>query len=201
MLLLWLLWPYSSRLTWNFWEGQTGCSEEEKKKTATNITTCLVLSDFVCLDADQIYYKYLTGRCKGIMHIFCTMQQKWQREPHTFAGNCLLQSSIVYMHSLAVWKHEKLSAWFCRNPGCKTLVNTIVPAHGEREIFEVLLHVAQVTNKLKSMSHTTQQLLQEVLQRLETDHGVDLVSTTLSLLICTRDGTYQLLPFLSLGYT
>ena len=105
----------------------------KKKKTATNITTCLVLSDFVCLDADQIYYKYLTGRCKGIMHIFCTMQQKWQREPHTFAGNCLLQSSIVYMHSLAVWKHEKLSAWFCRNPGCKTLVNTIVPAHGERE--------------------------------------------------------------------
>ena len=73
-------------------------------------------------------------------------------------------------------------------------------AWGEREIFEVLLHVAQVTNKLKSMSHTTQQLLQEVLQRLETDHGVDLVSTTLSLLICTRDGTYQLLPFLSLGY-
>ncbi|KAK7488729.1 hypothetical protein BaRGS_00020026 [Batillaria attramentaria] len=46
----------------------------------------------------------------------------------------------------------------------------------------------KVTSKLKSMSHTTPQLMQEVLQRLETDHGVDLVTTTLSLLICARDG-------------
>ena len=39
-----------------------------------------------------------------------------------------------------------------------------------------------------SLPHTVPQLLQEILSRLESDHGVQLVSTALSLLVCSRHG-------------
>ena len=46
----------------------------------------------------------------------------------------------------------------------------------------------QLSSKLKALPHTVVQLLQEMLQRLETDHGHVLVSHALSLLVCTRHG-------------
>ncbi|XP_012935535.1 telomerase protein component 1 [Aplysia californica] len=48
----------------------------------------------------------------------------------------------------------------------------------------------KVSDKLKGLPHTTAQMLQEVLERLESDHGVKLVSTALCLLACARDGLY-----------
>ncbi|PVD30085.1 hypothetical protein C0Q70_09346 [Pomacea canaliculata] len=47
-----------------------------------------------------------------------------------------------------------------------------------------------MASRLKSMPHTTPQLLQEVLVRMEGDHGVDIVSITLCLLLCSRDGLF-----------
>ena len=47
--------------------------------------------------------------------------------------------------------------------------------------------------KLKSLPHTIQQLLLEVLGRLENDYGYELVSISLSLLFCARNGKYKLL--------
>jgi telomerase protein component 1 len=48
----------------------------------------------------------------------------------------------------------------------------------------------QITQKLKSLPHTTPILLQEVLSRLESDLGQDLVSTAISLLVCSRNGQF-----------
>ncbi|XP_059178831.1 telomerase protein component 1-like [Physella acuta] len=48
----------------------------------------------------------------------------------------------------------------------------------------------KITDKLKSLPHTTSQMLQEVLVRLEEDHGKNLVSTALCLLACVREGLY-----------
>ncbi|XP_022100533.1 telomerase protein component 1-like [Acanthaster planci] len=49
----------------------------------------------------------------------------------------------------------------------------------------------QVSERLKRMSHTISALLQEVMQRLEGDHGKDLLSTALALLVCARDGLLE----------
>ncbi|XP_033757244.1 LOW QUALITY PROTEIN: telomerase protein component 1-like [Pecten maximus] len=46
----------------------------------------------------------------------------------------------------------------------------------------------KVSNKLKSLPHTVQQLLQEVLARLENDLGKETVIMAMSLLICAREG-------------
>ena len=46
----------------------------------------------------------------------------------------------------------------------------------------------QVSERLKRMSQTISALLQEVMQRLEVDHGKDLLSTALTLLVCAREG-------------
>ncbi|XP_021378535.1 telomerase protein component 1-like [Mizuhopecten yessoensis] len=46
----------------------------------------------------------------------------------------------------------------------------------------------QVSSKLKSLPHTVQQLLQEVLARLENDLGKETVVMAMSLLICAREG-------------
>lgn len=47
---------------------------------------------------------------------------------------------------------------------------------------------SQVTSKLKSLPQTVPQMLQEVLSRLETDLGQEVVSLAMSLLVCSRDG-------------
>ncbi|XP_050397784.2 telomerase protein component 1 [Patella vulgata] len=46
----------------------------------------------------------------------------------------------------------------------------------------------KMSQKLKSLPHTIPALLQEILLRLETDHGCDLISTTLCLLVSVRNG-------------
>ena len=46
----------------------------------------------------------------------------------------------------------------------------------------------QITQKLKSLPQTVPTLLQEVLGRIETDLGKDLVATAMSLLVSARDG-------------
>ena len=46
----------------------------------------------------------------------------------------------------------------------------------------------QISTKLKSLQHTVPTILQDVLARLETDHGKSLIATALSLLVCSRDG-------------
>ena len=46
----------------------------------------------------------------------------------------------------------------------------------------------QLTNKLKALPHTVAHLLQEVMTRLELDHGADVTSDALSLLVCCRNG-------------
>ncbi|XP_055874450.1 telomerase protein component 1-like isoform X1 [Biomphalaria glabrata] len=48
----------------------------------------------------------------------------------------------------------------------------------------------RISDKLKSLPQTTAQMLQEILSRLEQDHGKELVSVSLSLLACVRDGLY-----------
>ena len=45
-------------------------------------------------------------------------------------------------------------------------------------------------DRLKSIPHTIPQLLQEVLGRLEEDHGKNNIATALGLLTCTRNGKY-----------
>ena len=54
--------------------------------------------------------------------------------------------------------------------------------------YELLFVVFQITQKLKSLPQTVPTLLQEVLGRIETDLGKDLVSTAMSLLVSARDG-------------
>ncbi|XP_013407026.1 telomerase protein component 1 isoform X1 [Lingula anatina] len=49
----------------------------------------------------------------------------------------------------------------------------------------------KITEKLKSLPHTVPLLLQEVLARLEQDHGQSLVSTALTLLVCARKGLFE----------
>ncbi len=49
--------------------------------------------------------------------------------------------------------------------------------------------LCQVMEKLKSLPHTVPQLLQEILARLEEDHGKQVVSTAMGLLVCTRTGS------------
>ncbi len=51
--------------------------------------------------------------------------------------------------------------------------------------------VLQIMDKLKSLPHTLHQLLQDILTRLEEDHGKDVVATAMSLLICSRNGAYR----------
>ena len=41
---------------------------------------------------------------------------------------------------------------------------------------------------MKSLPHTVPQLLQKILDRLETELGVDLISTVMCLLVCARNG-------------
>ena len=53
---------------------------------------------------------------------------------------------------------------------------------------DVIVLCVQLSSKLKSMPHTVVQLLQEIMQRLETDHGQPLVSMALSLLLVSRHG-------------
>ncbi|KAH9524948.1 hypothetical protein Btru_028330 [Bulinus truncatus] len=48
----------------------------------------------------------------------------------------------------------------------------------------------KISDKLKSLPQTTAQMLQEILCRLEQDHGKELVCSALSLLACARDGLY-----------
>ena len=48
----------------------------------------------------------------------------------------------------------------------------------------------QINDKLKELPHTTAQMLQEVLTRLEEEHGVAL-SSALSSLACVRDGKLE----------
>ncbi|GFO40942.1 telomerase protein component 1, partial [Plakobranchus ocellatus] len=48
----------------------------------------------------------------------------------------------------------------------------------------------KVSEKLKEMPHTTSYMLQAVLARLEDDHGVEIMSSVLCLLICARNGLY-----------
>ena len=48
----------------------------------------------------------------------------------------------------------------------------------------------QITQKLKSLPQTVPTLLQEVLGRIETDLGKELVSTAMSLLVCAREGEF-----------
>ena len=45
-----------------------------------------------------------------------------------------------------------------------------------------------MTNKLKALPHTVPHLLQEVMTRLELDHGADVTADALSLLVCSRNG-------------
>ncbi|XP_064629950.1 telomerase protein component 1-like [Lineus longissimus] len=49
----------------------------------------------------------------------------------------------------------------------------------------------KISDKLKSMPHTVSQLLQVVLERLESDLGVDLVTMAMSLLTCARNGLME----------
>nr|XP_054750200.1 telomerase protein component 1-like [Lytechinus pictus] len=49
----------------------------------------------------------------------------------------------------------------------------------------------EVSTRLKAMSHTIGTLLQEVLKRLEDDHGQDMITVALALLVSTRDGLYE----------
>ncbi|XP_030829174.1 telomerase protein component 1 [Strongylocentrotus purpuratus] len=49
----------------------------------------------------------------------------------------------------------------------------------------------EVSTRLKAMSHTIGTLLQEVLKRLEDDHGLDMINMALALLVSTRDGLYE----------
>ncbi|XP_063952437.1 telomerase protein component 1-like isoform X2 [Lytechinus pictus] len=49
----------------------------------------------------------------------------------------------------------------------------------------------EVSTRLKAMSHTIGTLLQEVLKRLEDDHGQDTITVALALLVSTRDGLYE----------
>ena len=46
----------------------------------------------------------------------------------------------------------------------------------------------KMTAKLKSIPHTMTQLLGEILERLEADHGREVLSAALSLLVCSRNG-------------
>lgn len=46
----------------------------------------------------------------------------------------------------------------------------------------------RISTKLKSLPHTTPALLQDVLSRLESDIGQELVSMAISLLVCSRSG-------------
>ena len=46
----------------------------------------------------------------------------------------------------------------------------------------------QFTEKIKSLPQTVPHLMQEVLGTLETDHGNDIVSTALSLIVLSRNG-------------
>eukprot|EP00058_Branchiostoma_floridae_P011084 XP_002596572.1 hypothetical protein BRAFLDRAFT_128562 [Branchiostoma floridae] len=59
----------------------------------------------------------------------------------------------------------------------------------------------QVSQRLRNMAQTVTKLLQEILQRLETDHGRDLVSMAMSLLVSVRSGVSEedLLGMLSLS--
>ncbi|KAL4232139.1 hypothetical protein ACF0H5_009714 [Mactra antiquata] len=50
----------------------------------------------------------------------------------------------------------------------------------------------RMTAKLKSLPHTVPHLLQEVMSRIESDLGVNVVSTALTLLVCVRDGLEQI---------
>ncbi|XP_077996822.1 telomerase protein component 1-like [Glandiceps talaboti] len=49
----------------------------------------------------------------------------------------------------------------------------------------------KVSQRIKSMAQTVSALLQEVMIRLEIDHGKQLISTALSLLVCVRDGLLE----------
>ncbi|GFS23870.1 telomerase protein component 1 [Elysia marginata] len=49
----------------------------------------------------------------------------------------------------------------------------------------------KISDKLKELPHTTAQMLQEVLTRLEEDHGVENVSSALRILSCVRDDEFQ----------
>lgn len=53
----------------------------------------------------------------------------------------------------------------------------------------------QVTSKLKSLPQTVPQMLQEVLGRLESDLGQEVVALAMSLLVCSRDGKILVLTF------
>ncbi|CAG5115663.1 unnamed protein product, partial [Candidula unifasciata] len=48
----------------------------------------------------------------------------------------------------------------------------------------------KISDKLKSLPHTTAQMLQEILKRLEEDHGQDIVTAAVCLLACAREGLY-----------
>lgn len=49
----------------------------------------------------------------------------------------------------------------------------------------------KITGKLKMLPHTVPHLLQEILRRLEEDHGQELVAAALTLLVCTRNGEIE----------
>ncbi|XP_066270990.1 telomerase protein component 1-like [Branchiostoma lanceolatum] len=68
----------------------------------------------------------------------------------------------------------------------------------ELRVFGVFEKVSQ---RLRNMAQTVTKLLQEILQRLETDHGRDLVSMAMSLLVSVRSGVSEedLLGMLSLS--
>lgn len=54
----------------------------------------------------------------------------------------------------------------------------------------------QVTSKLKSLPQTVPLMLQEVLGRLESDLGQEVVALAMSLLVCSRDGKILVSTFL-----
>eukprot|EP01126_Amoeba_proteus_P031980 TRINITY_DN3126_c0_g1_i6.p1 TRINITY_DN3126_c0_g1~~TRINITY_DN3126_c0_g1_i6.p1 ORF type:complete len:1516 (+),score=323.93 TRINITY_DN3126_c0_g1_i6:167-4549(+) len=49
----------------------------------------------------------------------------------------------------------------------------------------------RVSDKIKNMAGTLPRLFEEVLRRLETDHGHDLVQNTCSLILCSRNGLLE----------
>lgn len=56
--------------------------------------------------------------------------------------------------------------------------------------------ILQVTSKLKSLPQTVPLMLQEVLGRLESDLGQEVVALAMSLLVCSRDGKILVSTFL-----
>src|SRR4051794_13471000 len=64
----------------------------------------------------------------------------------------------------------------------------LVTACEELRVFGIF---EEVSDRIRRMSPTVSKLLEEVLERLETDHGTEIVRTTLSLLDCSRGGLLE----------